>query len=201
MLETLISSRIRRTLLEHLLAHPEQRGYLRGLAKELNLPVSPLRRELKRLEALGLLKASQEANILFYHVDRTSPLFFQLTAALRSPSAALENRCQTPSPDAIGAEGLAPVSGVRHLRYLTPSWKLAMEGAALSLIVAGVLSGVAYLAYTNQRLLLVTKQAVLTPKTQVTVVESPSASTASGTMRGTHWQLVPGGLGGVSESY
>ncbi|MBI4354203.1 MAG: winged helix-turn-helix transcriptional regulator [Candidatus Omnitrophica bacterium] len=183
MLETLISSRIRRTLLEHLLAHPEQRGYLRGLAKELNLPVSPLRRELKRLEALGLLKASQEANILFYHVDRTCPLFLQLTSALRSPSAAIE-----PIRDTNQDRGHKTRS---QKWFVSP--KLAMEGVALSLMVAGVLAGVAYLAYTNQRLLLVTKHAVLTPKTQVTVVESPTATTASGTMRGTRWQLIPGG--------
>jgi hypothetical protein len=77
-----------------------------------------------------------------------------------------------------------------------------MEAAALSLTVAAVLAGVAYLAYTNQRLLLMTKQAVLIPKTQVTVVESPSTATVSGAMRGHRWQLVPGGMGGVSpESY
>jgi hypothetical protein len=77
-----------------------------------------------------------------------------------------------------------------------------MEGVALSVIVASVLAGVAYLAYTNQRLLLVMKQAVLTPKTQVTVVESASVSAASGAMRGARWQLIPGGMGGVSaESY
>ncbi len=197
MLETLISSRIRRTLLEHLVAHPEQRGYLRGLAKELNLPVSPTRRELKRLEHLGLLKAYQEANILFYHVDRTSPLFLQLTAALRSSVGV-----STPDVPPPPSEGV-PVEERGH-KTISKNWFVSpvFEGAALSLIVAGVLSGVAYLAYTNQRLLLVTKQAVLTPKTQVTVVESPSASTASGAMRGTRWQLIPGGLGGVTnESY
>jgi len=77
-----------------------------------------------------------------------------------------------------------------------------MEAAALSLTVAAVLAGVAYLAYTNQHLMLMTKKAVLAPKTHVTVVESPSTETASGAMRGHRWQLVPGGMGGVSpESY
>ncbi len=212
-LESIISSRIRRILLEHVLAHPAERFYLRGLAKELNLSISPTRRELKRLERLGFLKVSQEANILFYHVDRTSPLFLQLTAALRSPVS--EALPQAPPASAASPERsrgtpseAVPVVAVK-LGTQTNGSKIGklfvspiFEGVALSLIVSGVLAGVAYLAYTNQRLLLVTKQAVLTPKTQVTVVESPSASTASGTMRGTRWQLVPGGLGGVSnESY
>ena len=55
MLETLISSRIRRALFEYILTHPSERFYLRGLAKSLGLSVSPLRREIKRLEHSGML--------------------------------------------------------------------------------------------------------------------------------------------------
>ncbi|MBI3319782.1 MAG: hypothetical protein HYZ89_04265, partial [Candidatus Omnitrophica bacterium] len=62
MLEMLVSSKIRRTLLRHLLTHPSRRFYLSGLARELNLTISPLRRELKRFEGLGLLKSLKEAN-------------------------------------------------------------------------------------------------------------------------------------------
>lgn len=192
-LGSLISSRIRRALLEHLLAHPAERFYLRGLAKTLNLSVSPTRRELLHLEEAGLLKAYDEANVRFYVVDRTSPLFLQLTAALRSSPAPVETPYAPPiTPQVEVARPAAP----------SFSWKPAMEGVALSLIVAGVLAGVAYVAYTNQRLLLVTKRTMLMPKTQVTVVESPQAQPASGAMRGSRWQLVPGGMGGVSaESY
>lgn len=202
MLEALISSRIRRTLLERLLIHSEDRVYLRGLAKELALSVSPLRRELKRLEAQGLLKAYDEANIRFYVVDRTSPLFLQLTAALRTASASSTTPAVPPPPSEV-----VPVEVPAMVPVVAPSrrpfsWKPAVEAAALSLTVAAVLAGVAYLAYTNQRLLLMTKKALLVPKTQVTVVESPSASPASGAMRGSRWQLVPGSMGGVSsESY
>ena len=84
MLESLVSSRIRRSLFEHILAHPQERFYLRGLAKELGLSISPLRRELKRLAQTRVLNAVQEGNILFYTVDTSSPLFLQLTQAARS---------------------------------------------------------------------------------------------------------------------
>lgn len=201
-LDSIISSRIRRTLLNHLVSHPADRFYLRGLARTLNLSVSPTRRELKRLEAAGLLKAYDEANVRFYIVDRTAPLFLQLTAALRTASASSTTPDVPPPPSEV-----VPVEVPVAVPVVAPSkrpfsWKPALEAAALSLTVAAVLAGVAYLAYTNQRLMLMTKKAVLAPKTHVTVVESPAAATASGAMRGNRWQLVPGGMGGVSpESY
>lgn len=207
-LDSIISSRIRRTLLNHLVSHPAERFYLRGLAKALNLSISPTRRELKRLEASGLLKAYDEANIRFYVVDRTAPLFLQLTAALRTASVS-EPTPQAPPPSPEPSRGTPPLEVAPLVAGTTPrvtvrpfSWKPALEAAALSLTVAAVLAGVAYLAYTNQRLMLMTRKAVLAPKTHVTVVESPAAATASGAMRGNRWQLVPGGMGGVSpESY
>ena len=87
MLETLVPSRIRRTLLEHILAHPDQHFYLRGLAKELTLSISPLRRELKRLEELGMLAAHEEGNLRLYVVNQHCPLFLQLKQAAE-PGAA-----------------------------------------------------------------------------------------------------------------
>ena len=81
MLEALVSSRIRRALLEYILAHPTDRFYLRGLAKQLGLAVSPLRRELKRLQRSGMLTATPEANLLFYKVNTTSPAFLELRQA------------------------------------------------------------------------------------------------------------------------
>ena len=92
MLEHLVSSKVRRTLFEYLLTHPQDRFYLRGLAKDLGLSVSPLRRELKRLELTGMLKAEQEGNMLFYTVEASSSAFLQLKGAgspapLLAPSA------------------------------------------------------------------------------------------------------------------
>ena len=81
MFETLVSSRIRRALFEHILAHPSNRFYLRGLAKSLGLSVSPLRRELKRLEQAGMLRVVQEGNMLFYTVNTEAATFLQLQRA------------------------------------------------------------------------------------------------------------------------
>ncbi len=84
MLEALVSSRVRRALLEYLLIVPADRFYLRGLAKQLGLSISPLRRELKRLERVGILTATREANVIFYTVNHRSPAFLQLQQAGRA---------------------------------------------------------------------------------------------------------------------
>ena len=87
MLEALVSSRIRRSLLEYVLTHSTDRFYLRGLAKSLSLPISPLRRELKRLQQAGMLSASLEGNMVFYTVDCNSPTFMQLQHATEQTKA------------------------------------------------------------------------------------------------------------------
>src|SRR3989338_290561 len=89
MLEALVSSRIRRTLLEYLVTHPNDRFYLRGLAKDLGQSISPLRRELKRLEQSGMLTAYDEGNMRFYTVHVNSPAFQELRqVGLPAPACA-----------------------------------------------------------------------------------------------------------------
>ncbi len=192
MLETLVSSRIRRTLYEHLLIHPQDRFYLRGLAKELGLSVTPLRRELKRLEHSGVLNAVEEGNMLFYTVNATSPLFQQLQQAghpAADPALALP-------PQAI------PV-GVISADRGPSSWRSPLSGPAV-LMAAGVglalmlvVVGVFYLGMTNQQLVAQALTMLSTRKAAVTVV-APQPS-ASGAMRGQRWQVVPGGFGGFSS--
>ena len=98
MFETFISSRIRRTLFEHLLSHQTDRFYLRGLAKDLGLSISPLRRELKRLENSGMLQTDQEGNMLFYTVNADSDLFLQLQHASATASSEVGRTVPQPQP-------------------------------------------------------------------------------------------------------
>ena len=195
MLETLVSSTVRRTLFEYLLTHPQGRFYLRGLAKELHLAISPLRRELVRLERVGVLKAYPEANIRFYIIDQTHPVFVQLQQAAM-PSRTLR------SDDAEGTQATQPTepfiastvlthSSLERLRRAPTivsrqsgragrrrvSWPILVGAAALGVCVLVVSAIVAYLTVTNQQLLSLTTQAVSTsPTRQVTVVESGSGT-------------------------
>lgn len=196
MFETLVSSKIRRSLLEHILSHPDQRFYLRGIAKELTLPVSPVRRELKRLEHLGVLKVQQEANILFYLVDQTSPQFAQLKSAAGG-SVEPEGG---PSEPLVAATVISHPKIERIQRALRPavSWPLVLGVTTLSVLAVAVVGLAVYLAMTNQRLLSLSGKAMTTPRTQVTVVEA--SPQASGEMRSGQWRLLPGAVGGFSTA-
>lgn len=223
MLETLVSSRIRRTLFEHILSHPDERFYLRGLAKALDLSISPLRRELKRLERSGMLKATQEGNMLFYTANPASPAFLQLMQAGQSLDPAPKGRSWAslgisptvqPATQQADAPSEAP-SPVHQSRDATPvgtvpasrrvSWwrsplsspaliGAACVGIALILFVAGLLR----LSVTQERLASQGSRALATRRAEVTVVV-PETPASSGVMRGARWQIVPGGFGGFSS--
>jgi hypothetical protein len=213
MLEALVFSRIRRTLFEYLLTHPDDRFYLRGLAKELRLSVSPLRRELKRLERSGMLTVVQEGNILFYTVNATSQTFLQLKQASRqteAPSAhPVSDAILTASPalkvsdtGTVAATSPIPIgiisadrrSSIRRSPLSSP---VLVGAACVGITLVVIVAGLFYLSMTNQRLLSQTSRVLATRQAEVTVVVPPPSS--SGAMRGTHWQIVPGGFGGFSS--
>lgn len=253
MFETLISSRIRRTLFEHLLAHPAERFYLRGLAKALGLSISPLRRELKRLERAGILQAAQEGNILFYAVNTTSIEFLQLTQASQRTTAPSPVTAAAPSErwtgqsgsarelplvapstqgeaSGIGAPGASPrvpappspamrrtagsplPVGVISARHLGSVWRSPLRGPALvgaagvGMALMLIVAGIFYLTMTNRQAISRVSRQLSTRRADVTVVvpipaapqAAPDGSSASGTMRGARWQIVPGGFGGFS---
>jgi len=117
MMNSLVSSRIRRTLFGHIVSRPSSRFYLRGIAKELNLTISPLRRELLKLEQAGMLKTSEEGNLRFYQVDQTHPLFLRLKQVAASGLLEVEGTVSQPGPVAstpvqIPSEPIVAVAAV-----------------------------------------------------------------------------------------
>ena len=237
MLETLVSSRIRRTLFEHLLLHSGDRFYLRGLAKALQLPVSPLRRELKRLEQAGMLQAVPEGNMLFYTVNTASPRFVQLQHASLPAEASAQAGETTEAPSgarpkadsrmpetealALGLSGSimaeaaasrSPASGLAVMPvglvsasprpsalWSSPLGHPVLLGAAVvGMALMAITVSLVYVGMTNHRLASQASRVLSAKKTEVTVVV-PQTS-ASGTMRGSRWHIVPGGFGGFSSA-
>ena len=222
MFETFVSSRIRRTLLEYILSHPIGRFYLRGLAKELSLAVSPLRRELLRMERLGVLKAYDEANIRFYVVDQTNPQFAQLKQAAVSltlqpeggapPSlsgapalsrsepaqAAQESEPVEPHPShpAAGGEAhgrVADSSALSH-RNVGHIREARKPRVSLGIVVGALCVGVLIVGVFSVSMYV----AVSTSKSRMSGIESHSIQ-ASGEMHSARWRVVPGGVGGFGS--
>lgn len=78
MLEQLFSSRVRVRLLTTFLTNPDARFYTRQLERLLDGSPYAIQRELRRLEAIGLLEAQPEANIKYYAVNKDFPIYPEL---------------------------------------------------------------------------------------------------------------------------
>lgn len=198
MLETLVSSKTRRTLFEYLLTHPNDRFYLRGLAKQLELSVSPLRRELKRLEQSGVLRPFEEANALFYAVNTDAPAFRQLQQAvqpLTPPNNAAAEQAAVPAaaePAVVVEARPVPITSPQH-----PAMPALLAAAGVGITLLLVIAGLFYLTMTNQHLLSLAQRGAPADKPGITVVApvTPPPS-SSGTMSGARWRLIPGAIGG-----
>ena len=208
MLETFISSRIRRALFEYILAHPSERFYLRGLAKSLGLSVSPLRREIKRLEHSGMLQAAQEGNMLFYMVNTTSQEFLQLQQAGLPAEALAQAGQQAKAPQAgeglmVKGEGVValdppPFTIHPHVGWRAPLPTGALIGAAgVGMALLVVMASLLAIRLTDRTPLSQAPRMLSTPKAQVDVM--PPDKTSTGVMHGSRWRIVPGGIGGFSS--
>jgi hypothetical protein len=220
MLEALVSSRIRRALFEHILSHPSERFYLRGLAKSLGLSVSPLRRELKRLEQSGVLQAAQEGNMLFYTVNTSAPAFIQLQQAsqpdTKAPSTSEQSFGVRSSEFGVAAEAVAgPKPDVAHPTFTMPnsqprtpnrlaqSWRSplptgALVGAAgMSVALIIVVASLLYVRVMNHEMALDATRVMNARKAQT--LNAPRQASSSRVMRGGRWQITPGGIGGFSS--
>ncbi len=215
MLETLISSRIRRTLLEHILAHPDDRFYLRGLAKTLSLSVSPVRRELLRLEQLGMLAAYEEGNMRFYVVNQSCAEFQQLkhaaqtsgfdvapaelamfeaehvTAVSQTSVAARAVATEQAPRVAAAVEALPNINiHVERTRRTLAHLKALLGGFVLLAVLAIVFGSIVYTAQPKPK--PAHRSATLATES---MKDSAKAST-SGEMRSSRWGLTPGTIGG-----
>ncbi|MEW5745708.1 MAG: winged helix-turn-helix domain-containing protein [Nitrospirota bacterium] len=78
MLKNLFSSSIRADVLSLLLNSPDERFYVREIAKLLRKNPSGVKRELDRLEEMGIVVSEKIANLKYFQANSDSPLFSEL---------------------------------------------------------------------------------------------------------------------------
>ncbi|MCC6346022.1 MAG: winged helix-turn-helix transcriptional regulator [Nitrospirales bacterium] len=78
MLKSLFSSAIRADVLALLLNSPDEKFYVREIAKLLRKNPSGVKRELDRLEEMGLVYSEKVANLKYFQANNNSPLFSEL---------------------------------------------------------------------------------------------------------------------------
>ena len=91
MLKRLFSSSIRADVLALLLNSPDEKFYVREVARLLRKNPSGVKRELDNLEKLGIVTSERVANLKYFRANKKSPLFGDLkklvTKSLGLPGA------------------------------------------------------------------------------------------------------------------
>lgn len=78
MLDTFITSRVRRKIIIVYAKYPDFRTHVRGLAKLIREDAGNIQRELKKLEKIGFLLSEKKGNSKIYFTNKQFALFKEL---------------------------------------------------------------------------------------------------------------------------
>ena len=78
MLQSLIASKTRQTLLKAFFEAPEIEHYTRQLASKYHMSVGTLHRELQKLSASGILKSRKIGNIKLFSLNKQNPIYEEI---------------------------------------------------------------------------------------------------------------------------
>jgi DNA-binding MarR family transcriptional regulator len=90
MLEHLFGSTSRAKILKFFCTHPTARGYVRELARSLDIALNGLSRELENLERMGFVVSSLDQGKKFYSVNPEFPMLVELKALIFKSIVLLE---------------------------------------------------------------------------------------------------------------
>jgi hypothetical protein len=78
LLDTFITSRVRRKIIVVYAKYPDFKTHVRGLAKVIKEDAGNIQRELKRLEKIGFLISERQGNTKVYYTNKHFPIFKEL---------------------------------------------------------------------------------------------------------------------------
>ena len=78
MLQDLMVSKVRVKLLKVFLSQPKEMFYIRQLVRLLSEEINAVRRELQRMEKLGMVKKENRGNRIYYWFNKDYPLYGDL---------------------------------------------------------------------------------------------------------------------------
>ena len=100
MLDTFITSRVRRKIIVVYAKYPDFKTHVRGLAKLIKEDAGNIQRELKRLEKIGFLISERQSNTKIYYTNKQFPIFKELQSiVLKSQRAQANKRSQSQVPN------------------------------------------------------------------------------------------------------
>jgi predicted nucleotidyltransferase len=119
-LTEVLFSTYRRRILSLLLLHPEKSFYVREIARLTGVPAGSLHRELKLLSGAGLLTRTPAGNQVRYQVDRSCPIFEELSGIFRKTVGLAD----------VLREALAPIVDEINLAFIFGSVAVGKEREA-----------------------------------------------------------------------
>lgn len=128
-LGSLLFTDYRRRVLGLLLLHPEQRYYLREIARLTGTVPGTLTRELSKLARAGVVTVEKVGNQAHYAANRDCPIFAELAGILRKTSGLVD----------VLAEGLIPLAAQIEVAFVFGSMASGKAGAGsdIDLMVIG----------------------------------------------------------------
>lgn len=94
MLDTFITSRVRRKIIIVYAKYPDFKTHVRGLAKLIKEDAGNIQRELKRLEKIGFLISERQSNTKIYYTNKNFPIFKELQSIVLKSQRANQKRQQ-----------------------------------------------------------------------------------------------------------
>lgn len=131
----LLFSGYRRQILSLLLLRPQERFYVREIARLTGVVPGSLHRELKQLQEAGLLLREEAGNQVRYFANRECPIFEELASIFRKTSGLAD----------VLREALLPLGGKVELAFVFGSVARGDErnGSDIDLLVLGTVDFVA----------------------------------------------------------
>ena len=131
----LLFSGYRRQILALLLLRPEERFYVREIARLTGVVPGSLHRELKQLHDAGLLLREEAGNQVRYCANRECPIFAELASIFRKTAGLAD----------VLREALLPLDGKVELAFVFGSVAQGQErsGSDIDLLVLGTVDFVA----------------------------------------------------------
>jgi predicted nucleotidyltransferase len=83
MVDILFKSKIRQKILSRFFADESRRFYINEMARLVNTTQGTCRRELNKLVDVGVLTTSKEGNLLYYQVNKQTPLYREFSAIIQ----------------------------------------------------------------------------------------------------------------------
>ncbi len=92
MLDTFITSRVRRKIIVIYAKYPDFKTHVRGLAKLIKEDAGNIQRELKKLEKVGFLLSEKQANTKVYYTNKHFVIFKELQGIVMKSQRAVQKK-------------------------------------------------------------------------------------------------------------